>query len=172
MYSEIGYVTLTTHGIVGGAIVALMPQHPIIGLCLAFASHFLLDAIPHWDYPIHSASVNPTIGARMRYDRDLLTDLVTIGADGALGVILGVILFATRESLVLVAGGACTAILPDALQFAYMRWPHQPLASLQRFHAWIHTSNGMKKMPIIGAASQVAFVIVFLAAARAVAAVI
>ena len=132
----------------------------------------MLDAIPHWDCPVRSASVNPKIGARMRYDRDLLADLVTIGADGALGVTLGVALFATRESIVPVACGACAAILPDALQFAYMRWPHEPLASLQRFHVWIHTSNGMKKMPILGAASQVAFVIVFLVAARTAAAVI
>jgi len=138
---------------------------------LAFANHFLLDAIPHWDYPIRSASVNPKIGARMRYDRDVLSDLITIRCGWRFGC-YGVILFATRESLVLVACGACAAILPDAVQFAYMRWPHQPLTSLQRFHAWIHTSNGMKKIPIIGAASQVALVIVFLAAARAVAALI
>jgi hypothetical protein len=106
-------VTLTAHGIVGGAIVSLMPAHPILGLCLAFASHYLLDAIPHWDYPIRSASVDPKIGARMRYDRALLADAIAIGTDGILGVALPVVLFATRESFVLIACGACAAMLPD-----------------------------------------------------------
>ena len=46
------FLTLMTHAIVGAAIVGLVPAHPLLGLSLAFASHFILDALPHWDYPI------------------------------------------------------------------------------------------------------------------------
>jgi len=70
----------------------------------------------------------------MRYDRALLIDTMTIGFDGALGVALALLLFATRENIALVASGACTAIFPDALQFIYTRFPHEPLSSLQRLN--------------------------------------
>lgn len=165
-------MTLTTHGIVGGAIASLLPTYPVFGLCLAFASHFLLDAIPHLDYPIRSASVNPNIGARMRYDRALMADVVTIGGDAALGVVLAVALFAARGSPILVACGAGAAMLPDVLQFAYLRFPCEPLVSLQRFHCWIHTSRRMKRKPVLGVVSQLAFIAVFVIAARAAAALV
>lgn len=159
-------MTLTAHGIVGGAIVSLMPAHPILGLCLAFASHYLLDAIPHWDYPIRSPSVDPKIGARMRYDRALLADAIAIGTDGILGVALPVALFATRESFVLIACGACAAMLPDLLQFAHARFPHEPLASLQHLHQWAHTSRSLAKQRVLGIVSQIAFVAALVIAVR------
>ena len=153
-------MTLTAHGIVGGAIVSLMPAHPVIGLCLAFACHFLLDAIPHWEYPIQSDSVNPKIGAAMRYDRALLIDMLTIGFDGALGVACALLLFATRDNIALVASGACAAIFPDVLQFVYTRFPHEPLSSLQRFHEWAHSSTSLNTRPIFGIASQATLIFV------------
>jgi hypothetical protein len=129
-------------------------------VCLAFASHFLLDAFPHWDYPIWSMSLKPSIAAPMKYDRALFTDMLTIGADAALGIVLAFILFTRQESFLLVFCGAFAAILPDMLQFAYMRFPREPLASIQQFHRWIHTSHGMQ--PVFGIISQFAFVIVFM----------
>lgn len=152
--------------------MSLVPTHPLIGLVLAFASHFVLDAIPHWDYPIRSASVNPNIAGPMRYDRALLADAIAIGTDAILGVALALIIFATKENLVLVAFGASAAILPDVLQFAYARFPHEPLASLQRFHQWAHTSRRMIGGPVLGVVSQIAFLAVFVVAIRAVATVI
>ena len=159
-------MTLTTHAIVGGAIVSLMPVHPLLGVCVAFASHFLLDAIPHWDYPIRSASVNPEIAGSMKYDRALFADMVTIGADALLGIVLALILFTTQRSIILVLLGACAGILPDALQFAYMRFPRQPLASLQRFHQWSHTSHKLSN-PLLGVLSQFTFVVAFVMIVRA-----
>jgi hypothetical protein len=159
-------LTLTTHAIVGGAIVSLMPVHPLLGVCMAFASHFLLDAIPHWDYPIRSASMNPEIAGSMKYDRALFADMVTIGADALLGIVLALILFATQRIIILVLLGACAGILPDALQFAYMRFPRQPLASLQRFHQWSHTSHKLSK-PLLGVLSQSTFVVAFVMIVRA-----
>jgi len=158
-------LTLTTHAIVGAAIVHFMPSHPLAAVCLAFASHFLLDAFPHWDYPIWSTSLKPSIASPMKYDRALFTDMLTIGTDAALGVVLAFILFTRQESLFLVFCGAFAAILPDFLQFAYMRFPREPLTSMQQFHRWIHTSQRMQ--PLFGIISQFAFVIVFMVAVRA-----
>ena len=50
---------LSTHAIVGAAIASFLPSHPTTAFVLGFGSHFVLDAIPHWDYPIKSASVDP-----------------------------------------------------------------------------------------------------------------
>ena len=164
-------MTLTTHGVAGGAIVSLIPTYPVLGLCLAFASHYLLDAIPHLDYPIRSASLIPKSAAPMKYDTALLADAITIGADAALGVALALLLFATRGSVALVVCGALAAILPDVLQFAYTRFPHEPLASLRTVHRWAHISKGIKQ-PILGIVSQVIFLVVIVVAVRTVATLI
>lgn len=153
-------MTLTAHAIVGAGIMAAMPAHPVLGVCAAFASHFLLDAIPHYDYKIRSASINPKIGGRMKFDRALLLDFFSIGSDFALGIILGLLLFAT-SAWWLIAAAAFAGQLPDALQFAYMRIRREPLASLQRFHKWIHTSYHLREHPVFGIASQALFLIVF-----------
>ena len=77
---------LSTHAIVGAAIASFLPSHPTAAFVLGFASHFVLDAIPHWDYPIRSAAVHPKIGGPMTFDRALLRDAVVIGSDGLLGI--------------------------------------------------------------------------------------
>jgi len=60
----------------------------------------------------------------MKYDHALFLDMLAIGGDAALGVALGVILFArpTEVSVIFVFFGACAGILPDLLQFAYTRF--------------------------------------------------
>src|SRR3984885_11655680 len=120
-------LTLTTHAIVGAAIACVLPAHPCLVIGAAFASHFLLDAIPHWDYPLRSDSVNPNVAGAMKYDRALLADMVMIGTDGLLGIALALFLLATPGDSFLVLCAASAAILPDALQFAYIRFPHEPL---------------------------------------------
>jgi hypothetical protein len=153
-------LTLTTHAIVGAAIVCLMPEHPLLGVSLAFASHFLLDALPHWDYPLRSSCINPGLRGRMTYDRNLLVDLLTIGGDAVIGIILTVLLFGLQKGadFTMILAGAWAGMLPDALQFVYTRFPCQPLTVLQRFHQWIHTSRQMRGRPMLGIVSQCVFV--------------
>jgi hypothetical protein len=107
-------LTLTTHAIVGAAIASVIPAYPTLAIAAAFASHFLLDAIPHWDYPISSDSVNPNVAAAMKYDRALLVDMLKIGTDAMLGMALALLLLARPSNFALVLCGAAAAILPDA----------------------------------------------------------
>src|SRR6516165_2928546 len=88
---------LSTHGIVGAALASFLPAHPIGAFIIGFGSHFVLDAIPHWDYPIKSRSVDPEIGAPMTFDRALLRDVVVIGSDGLLGILGALLLFASSD---------------------------------------------------------------------------
>jgi hypothetical protein len=65
---------LSTHAIVGGAIASLFPSHLVLVVAAGFASHFAIDAIPHWDYPLqaikagcrerHFESGSPALGRR------------------------------------------------------------------------------------------------------------
>lgn len=162
-------MTLTTHAVVGAAVASLMPTHPVLGMCAAFVSHFAIDAIPHWDYPIASASINPQQGGGLSYDKDLLVDVVRIGADLVFGLLLAVALFATPQLFWIVLAGACAGIVPDPLQFAYLRIRREPLVSLQRFHEWIHTKNHLLGAKTFGIFSQLLLVALVVAATRLVA---
>jgi hypothetical protein len=53
--------------------------------------------------------------------------------------------------------GAVGAILPDPIQFALTRWPHEPLKTLQRFHVRAHSKRQIDSV-VFGASTQAAFV--------------
>jgi hypothetical protein len=155
---------LSTHTIVGAAIASFMPSHPEAAFVLDFASHFVLDAIPHWDYPIRSPSVDPTIGAPLTFDRALLRDAVTIGCDALFGILAGLYLFSSSDTRWVILLGAFGALLPDVFQFVHARFPHEPLRSLQRFHRWMHTDKQLKNETLVGIGSQVFLVGVIVSA--------
>jgi hypothetical protein len=159
---------LSTHALVGAAIANMFPSHPGVAFAVGFASHFALDAIPHADYPIRSASVDPKIGAPLQFDRALLHDAITIGADGMLGLVCAFLLFASAANQWAILLGAFGAMLPDAFQFLYLRFPHEPLKTLQRFHRWAHTSVEIKDRVMLAVASQVLLVVAFSAMSVAV----
>jgi hypothetical protein len=151
---------LSTHAIVGAAIASFLPSHPTTAFVLGFGSHFVLDAIPHWDYPIRSASVKPKVGAPVTFDRALLRDVLVIGSDGLLGLLAALLLFASSDNLWSILLGAFGAMLPDPLQTIHAHFPREPLRTLQRFHDWIHTDKEIKRDIILGVGSQITLVAV------------
>jgi hypothetical protein len=148
---------LTTHAAVGAALATFLPSHPTAAFAVGFASHFVLDAIPHVDYPIRSRSVNPKIGGPMTFDRALVQDVGTIGFDGLFGLAAALFLFSSATSFWAILMGAVGAMLPDPLQFAFTRWPHEPLKTLQRFHVWAHSKKRIDSV-VFGVSTQAAFV--------------
>jgi hypothetical protein len=147
---------LSTHAVIGGAIATLFPSHPVLVAVAGFASHFVIDAIPHWDYSLRAISLKPGANNRsITLDRRLVTDLALIGFDASLGLALAIWLFATPATAGAIALGAVAGMAPDPLQFLQSVFPHEPLNSLQRFHRWIHSK---RKLPwLTGASSQVLF---------------
>lgn len=152
---------LSTHALVGAAIANLLPAHPEAAFVLGFASHFALDAIPHADYPLRSASLDPKIGAPLRFDRALMRDALMIGTDGILGLVFAFLLFASAESQWAILLGASGAMLPDAIQFLHARFPREPLKTLQRLHRWAHTKTEINDRVVLAIASQVLVVVAF-----------
>jgi hypothetical protein len=156
-------MTLTTHAVVGAAIAASMPNHPVIGFTLAFASHFVLDAIPHWDYPLSSQKTDKVnrLNDDMIINKNFFIDLLKIGIDMSCGFLLVLFFFTLHGSHLfwIPMIGATGAVLPDALQFAYFKWRHQPLIALQRFHLWIHAKRNFDDKPMIGIPFQIAVMV-------------
>jgi hypothetical protein len=146
---------LSTHAVVGAAIASLMPSHPIAAFAAGFASHFVIDSIPHWDYPLKSISTGLSARNDGRINPARVRDLVVIGFDALVGLVLAIGIFGTEASLVAVLAGAIGGMLPDPLQFVYTLYPREPLATFQRFHGWMHSKRKLGRL--LGVSSQVAF---------------
>ena len=162
-------MTLTTHAVIGAAIASTMPTHPILGFTLAFASHFFLDSIPHWDYSLNSYKSDDAnhLNDDMPINKEFFIDLSKIGLDMLCGILLVLIFFAFKSSDISITNitwipfiGLLGGVLPDALQFVYMKWRHQPLITLQKFHLWIHAKKDFNNRPLIGMSFQVAVILV------------
>src|SRR3989344_2738388 len=147
---------LATHAIAGAAVASLNPTRPVPGFFAGFVLHFMLDAIPHWEYRIHSDSINPKIGKKLVFDRDLFGDILRIGSDMSLGIILSLAFFYSPESTFAVLAGALGGVMPDALQFVYGRVRRGPIVYLQKFHEWIHSPyKKLRHMPAFGITLQI-----------------
>ncbi|MGY3410096.1 hypothetical protein ACVWZV_006209 [Bradyrhizobium sp. GM5.1] len=155
---------LSTHAIVGAAVGSLLPSHPVAAFLAGFASHFVIDAIPHSDYPLRSISIKRDRSA-VSVNWLLLRDLGMLAFDAAAGLTVALWLFAAPGAAVSVLFGAMGGILPDPLQFAHRLYPKEPLRSLQRFHARIHTKISLSWPWAIS--SQVLFAVVVVGIAKA-----
>lgn len=158
-------MTLTTHSVVGALFGAVAAHNVPLALAGGFASHFLLDAIPHWDYRLGSAwhdEANP-----MNNDIDVsapafVLDLAKIGFDAILGLGIIYALFRGDDPRILFAAllaGVC-AMAPDPLQFVYTKFRREPLVSLQRFHLFMHAKTRLKHRPVLGITSQIAIIVI------------
>lgn len=164
-------MVLATHTIVGGALGRILPGEPAVVLLLGFISHFVLDTIPHWDYPMRSLNEDRSkpLDTTISLNKDFLIDLLKLGADVAVGLIVTYLAFGLGQSpmqLLAVAAGSFGALLPDFLQFVYFRFKREPLVSLQRFHNWIHATTRLDDRPGLGVFLQTSFVVLIIAGTK------
>ena len=156
----VAYMVLSTHAFVGALAGRLLPGNPVAAFAVGFTSHFLLDAIPHWDYQLSSITGSGMEKNMQVKSRAFLRDSLKMGTDLVLAVLL--VWFAMKEmpgagpSMI---AGAIGGFTPDALQFLFWKVRSEPLASIQRFHQWIHTSVRIKN-PHVGIPAQMAVVII------------
>ncbi len=156
-------MTLTTHAVVGASAAELFPEHPLLAFIAGFTSHFLIDAIPHWDYRLLSGHIdekNPLNSDIVVTHKHFPYDLVRVAGDAFLGMLLSMLIFSPANGfpLAVTALGAIGGILPDPLQFIYFKFRREPIRSLQRFHEWIHTTVRLRGRYIAGASLQIALV--------------
>jgi hypothetical protein len=156
-------MTLTTHAIVGASVASILPSHPALGFAAGFVSHFLLDAIPHWDYYLISRkkdNSNP-MNNDIILNKYFIFDLFKIGTDAILGVVIALLLFGISNFHLVWAPlwGIVGALTPDALQFIYFKWRHEPMISLQRFHLWVHQNDKLNNRPVLGISLQIIIIV-------------
>lgn len=162
-------MVLSTHAIVGGAVGRILSGQPILALILGFVSHFLLDAIPHWDYKLGSLDKDEAkpLNTSIRLDRSFAYDCLKLVADVLIGLIIAWLAFGgSAEAYASVVAGIFGGLLPDFLQFVYFRFRREPLKSLQRFHQWIHTNVRLDGRPALGIFLQSALAIVVIIATK------
>lgn len=167
IFRKISYnfcMTLTAHIVIAAAVAKpLAAYHPAFAFLTALASHYLSDAIPHWDYKILSISKNHD-----EPDRDAIRwpfgtkifwkDLARFATDAFLGA--GILYIFLRpkslEDFLFFAAIVSGSVLPDFLQGLYFTRYFNFLRPLQRFHDKIHTKIKLGPYPLIGVPFQAA----------------
>ncbi len=149
---------LTTHAVAGAAVAVTLRSNPWLGLALAVLSHFALDAIPHWHYPVKRLKRKLANGnSRVpKLNKGVIKDLLAIHADFALGIgisALAGLQFAPGD-LLLVLAGAVLGTIPDFFQLLYFLFPVFPFTQIQKFHLWMHSKTRLDDQPLWGIASQ------------------
>jgi hypothetical protein len=174
-------MTLSTHAVVGAGLAVVAKANPIVAFVLGFVSHFLMDAIPHWDYLPRSkkrlAKHYLLTGEEQAQDafsenpKEKFIDFLCIGLDFFIGLAL-VFWFFLHGQITFpgiffspIFWGVVGGVLPDFLQLVYIKFPKGPMPYLQRFHAdFMHAKIRLNRHMIIGPAIQIviiAFVIYF-----------
>ena len=118
----------TSHAIVGAAIASAAPD-PIIGLLLAFASHFVLDLVPHWDEGLGWEKKSKT-----RFWAEAILD-VTVGFALAFAI------FGRSVDTTYLVAAIIAAQLPDWAEapYLFLGWKFPPFSwvySVQHHMQW------------------------------------
>lgn len=108
--------------VMAGATTSLLIGNPAISAPICFATHAILDALPHWSYPVPKKAT-------------LKDFLQSFGPDLVLSILLFVLLIGLfADQWLLVCWGVGWAILPDWLTLFRDRQPWKRL--LRRFYAF------------------------------------
>lgn len=135
---------LTPHLLAGAAIASKVQPVPL-ALLLAFLSHYLLDLLPHGEYPINNIQ-------EKKWKKSLV-GFLRVGLDASFGGLL-VLLFS--DNIPVIFAGAFLAVLPDGFNFLNLVFPNSVLKIQKRIHHRIHFPE-TKKIPLfLGILSQIA----------------
>ena len=158
-------MTLTTHAVIAAAITRpLMRAHPALILLVGIATHYLSDAVPHWDYGVRSLVQKDTQKKRLNwYGGTAKRDFLWIIGDFIVGFSL-VYLWVrphSREEFLWVIFSVAGGMLPDLLQGINLSLKSQPLRPLQKLHDFFHTRIKLGRYPLFGIPFQLAIYALF-----------
>lgn len=142
---------LTTHILAGAALTSQMP-HPVLGLSIAYFSHYVLDSLPHAEYNIKGIKSLPTKDFKMA-----LSPMLKVALD--LSVAFSILIFIGLQfdqALLLILLGGFIGALPDGLNFIRIMTKERiPLLNKERrIHKWIHFDKEKKYNPSWGYITQ------------------
>jgi len=148
---------LVSHGIVGGAVGSLFPQNPLLAFFVGLASHFVLDAIPHWEYEIKSiGSESGSSEGILKLSRNSIRDFIFVLLDFSFGFLLAALIFGRGDySSLSIFWGVIGGVFPDGLLFLSYVWRTKILTALRKFHLFVHSRVNWKSRPVLGTLSQI-----------------
>lgn len=124
-------MTLTTHAVIG-AVIGGATGNPMLAFWLGFASHFLVDIIPHGDREIYEGHKTKT--AQKRAFAFVVTDAVA-----AIIVVALMLAFSPHHDLSLaIAMGVIGSVLPDFINGIYEAWEVKSLEWFNKAHFYFH----------------------------------
>ena len=129
---------LLTNHVVSGALIGALTQRPATAFTAGLASHFVLDAVPHWgNWPSCRQFLRAAVP-------DGLVSLAAMAAFAAL---------APADRRLAVVAGMTGAALPDADKPARLFFGRSPFpAAVDRFHDRIqHEAPGRAHVEILAA---------------------
>jgi len=118
-----------------GALVAAAINRPLLSIPAALISHFVTDAVPHWDYV-----TKPRIARRIVL---MLADLVL-----SIALLLMLALTVDADPYLVIAGGLL-GLLPDTMWLRFLLTgrpsihgnPKRLINRVRQFHHWIQWSE-------------------------------
>ena len=117
-------MVLASH-ILAGVALGINLNNPATTAVGAFALHFVLDAIPHWDYDIYSS--------RKKAALKVGADLAIVGI-----AVLFLIRHMPPEQQINALIGGFSGVLPDGLLFLSFIFKNKYLDRFARFHNFWH----------------------------------
>lgn len=133
---------LSVHFLFGAAVGGAL-NNPVLGLPAAFASHYMLDSLPHREYDIPNVEHISSVGWRRA-----VNDLAKIAFDISLGFILIILVAQNNTILPWLLLFGFIACIPDGISFLNFLLPNNILLKQQiRFHKRIHIHENKNDTP-------------------------
>jgi hypothetical protein len=145
-------VLLTNH-VLSGALIGALARRPLPAFAAGVASHFVLDAVPHWG----------EWGSHRRFLRVAVTDgLVSLAVSGAFAAV------SPPDRRLAVLAGMAGAALPDLDKPAKLWFGRSPFpAAFDRFHMGIQDEAAHRfHVELLAAAALGSAVLITRSAAR------
>ncbi|MFH1346713.1 MAG: hypothetical protein ABIH10_00490 [Spirochaetota bacterium] len=143
---------LTTHAIVGAAAGRIFSD-PFMAFAAGFASHFILDAIPHWAYVLKFQTRNKKepLKEDIKFNWDFVSDLARTGFDFVFGVSAAIFIFQGENGFigapVNLLMGTIGGVSPDFLQLLYFKIRREPFIFTQKIHTFFHLKEDIPILP-------------------------
>lgn len=135
---------LTPH-ILTATVIASQTQNVWLVSILSIASHYLLDALPHYEYNIKILKNDGLTETSLSGKRDSKIKSrarIKVYADFLIGITVSSILAYRNDFFNLILPAIFFSMLPDGLLYLYWRYPRNSLlAKLRQFHRLIHINH-------------------------------
>lgn len=128
---------ITPHFVFGAAVGSLV-KNPFLAVILAFLGHYVLDFIPHIDYPIENI--------KKKQWQNIFPELIMVAVDFFVGIFL-ISIFSNNQPIIYIC--AFFAILSDGLDLLNLFFSNRFLKAHKDFHhEKIHFLNNVEFVKI------------------------